>query len=108
MHFSTMFCVLLSQLSDFILLSSEFFSVDFFVVFTVFLKTAAFCMITFSLVHFFKNDFEIDRYSSERKFFMLNRCSSSFTFFFKFNSNSFSVVLLSSSHFHLTYSCVEL
>jgi len=63
------------------LLSSEFFLVDFFVVFIVFSKTAAFCMITFSLVHFFKNVFEIDKYSSERKFFMLDRRSSSLTFF---------------------------
>ncbi len=76
MCFSTMFYVLLFQLSDFILLSSEFFLVNFFVVFIVFLRAAAFCMITFSLVHFFKNVLEINKYSSKRKFFMLNRRSS--------------------------------
>ena len=108
MYFSTMFYVLLSWLSDSILLSSEFFLVNFFVVFIIFLKAAAFCMITFSLVCFFKNILEINKYFSERKFFMFDRRSSFLTFFFKFNLNSFSVVLLSSSHFHLTYNCVEL
>ncbi len=107
MYFSTMFYVLLSWLSDSILLSSEFFLVNFFVVF-IFLKAAAFCMITFSLVCFFKNILEINKYFSERKFFMFDRRSSFLTFFFKFNLNSFSVVLLSSSHSHLTYNCVEL
>jgi len=80
MHFSTMFCILLSQLSDFILLSSEFFFIDFFIVFIIFLRTATFCMIIFSLVHFFENILEIDRYSSEHKFFMLDKHSSSLTF----------------------------
>ncbi len=81
MHFSTMFCVLLFRLSDFILLSSEFFLVNFFVVFIIFSKTAAFCMIIFSFVHFFKNILEINRYSSKRKFFMLDKRSSFLTFF---------------------------
>jgi len=81
MHFSTMFCILLSQLSDSILLSFRFFLIDFFIVFIILSKAAAFCMITFLLIHFFKNILEINRYSSECKFFMLDKCSSFLTFF---------------------------